>query len=450
MAFTIFFHSADGVVQRLKERMIKVVCHKAYIILVVIPSTIERYTYGNTSWGDQLTAFNGTSLSYDALGNPLSYYNGTSYTFTWEKGRQLASTVKGGVTTAYTYNADGIRTGKTVGSKTVKYVLSGSKIVAEINNGVDIRYLYDPQGSPVGMILAGTTYLYEKNLQGDIIGIYNTSGTKVASYTYDAWGNVVSSSYSDYNAYTYNPFRYRGYYYDTETGFYYLQSRYYDPTTGRFISADGVMSGSGSSVQGYNLYAYCFNNPTGMIDADGNWPEWFKKGVKWVAREIIKPIIDDIQESLSEKDATYSTGYAVSGTPGIFPFSAQAGISVDTKGNIAIQVSESSGVTTSDAGWSVARYRTVTNAPSIAALEGEGYQIGGSIAVPFEGVPVFVGEDLNIIPGSEGNYYGVTNYVGIASSAGAEGHIQWGTTDTIVSFNIFEEIDELYNSIMEW
>ena len=69
-----------------------------------------------------------------------------------------------------------------------------------------------------------------------------------------------------------NPFRYRGYYYDTETGYYYLNSRYYDPTTGRFLNADSVVSGTGESVQGYNLYAYCFNNPVNMSDLDGNWP----------------------------------------------------------------------------------------------------------------------------------------------------------------------------------
>ena len=221
----------------------------------------NTYTYGNANWGDQLTKFNGTSITYDSLGNPLSYYNGNSYTFTWANGRQLASTVKGGVTTTYTYNADGIRIGKTVGSTAVEYILDGTQIVGEKNGSFIIRYLYDPQGAPVGMVFDSTTYLFEKNLQGDVIGIYTTGGTKVASYTYDAWGKIVSSSYTSgyYDPYYYNPFRYRGYYYDTESGFYYLQSRYYDPTTGRFLNADGYVNANGD-LQGFNMYAYCSNN----------------------------------------------------------------------------------------------------------------------------------------------------------------------------------------------
>jgi len=231
----------------------------------------NTYTYGNSSWGDQLTAFNGTSITYDALGNPKSYNNGSSYTLAWAKGRQLSAVLHNSKTTTFSYNADGIRT-KKVGTTTVEYILNGTQIVAEMNGSNVIRYVYDAQGLPVGMILNGTTYLYEKNLQGDVIGIYNTSGTKVASYSYDAWGNLISSSYSDYSAYTYNPFRYRGYYYDRETGFYYLQSRYYDPATGRFINADGYVNANGD-LQGYNMYAYCSNNPVMCVDPTGEG--WF-------------------------------------------------------------------------------------------------------------------------------------------------------------------------------
>ena len=234
------------------------------------------YAYGNTAWGDQLTSYRGTAITYDAIGNPLSYYNGSSYTFTWSQGRRLATAVKGGVTTVYTYNADGIRTGKTVGSTVTEYVLNGSQIVAEKRGDIFLRYLYDAQGLPVGMILDGTTYLYEKNLQGDVVGIYTTSGTKVATYVYDAWGKIVSSSYTSgyYNPYYYNPFRYRGYYYDTETGFYYLQSRYYDPTTCRFINADIYLS-TGIGFAGYNMYAYCNNNPVMYVDYTGEGPVLF-------------------------------------------------------------------------------------------------------------------------------------------------------------------------------
>ena len=118
-------------------------------------------------------------------------------------------------------------------------------------------------------------YLFAKNIQGDILYIYNTSGTRLVTYTYDAWGNVTTS-YSNGGASTaarYNPFRYRGYYYDTETGFYYLNSRYYDPSVGRFLNADGQLN---DGLLGYNLFAYCENNPVSYTDPTGEWPDWDK------------------------------------------------------------------------------------------------------------------------------------------------------------------------------
>jgi RHS repeat-associated protein len=115
----------------------------------------------------------------------------------------------------------------------------------------------------------GTTYYYQRNGQGDIIGMYNSSGTKVVSYTYDVWGKLLTTSGSLASTLgENNPLRYRGYYYDNETGFYYLQSRYYDPTTGRFISPDVLVS-TGQGVLGHNMYAYCLNNPVNMSDESG-------------------------------------------------------------------------------------------------------------------------------------------------------------------------------------
>ena len=111
-----------------------------------------------------------------------------------------------------------------------------------------ILYLYEADGSPIGIQYRNTsyaegvfdTYWFEKNLQGDIVAVYNQAGTKLIAYTYDAWGNA-SITYSNGGASTtatYNPFRYRGYYFDSESGFYYLNRRYYDPAIGRFITAD--------------------------------------------------------------------------------------------------------------------------------------------------------------------------------------------------------------------
>jgi len=117
-------------------------------------------------------------------------------------------------------------------------------------------------------------YWFEKNLQGDIVAVYSSSGTKLVSYKYDAWGNITTTYHNGGGSTVaqYNPFRYRGYYYDSETGFYYLNSRYYDPKTCRFINADGVMSGADKSLHGKNLFAYCFNNPIMYTDGNGEFP----------------------------------------------------------------------------------------------------------------------------------------------------------------------------------
>ena len=115
------------------------------------------------------------------------------------------------------------------------------------------------------------TFWFEKNLQGDIVAVYNSAGTKLVSYTYDAWGNCITThhSVSGANSYaTFNPFRYRGYYYDTELGFYFLNSRYYNPEWGRFINAD-VYVITGQGLLGYNMFAYCGNNPIVFIDPEG-------------------------------------------------------------------------------------------------------------------------------------------------------------------------------------
>ena len=137
-----------------------------------------------------------------------------------------------------------------------------------------IVFLYDEKGNKYGFDYNGTKYYYIFNVQGDVIGILNQSGSQIVSYQYDPWGKVLSVSGSEASTIgQINPIRYRGYYYDTETGFYYLQSRYYDPTVRRFLNVDSQLAGT-AQVQGYNLFAYCLNNPIMMIDKTGNWPKW--------------------------------------------------------------------------------------------------------------------------------------------------------------------------------
>ena len=182
----------------------------------------------------------------------------------------------------FTYNDEGLRTSKTAGGYTHKYVWEGSTLVSESWGNHLLIYLYDESGSPIGLQYRSTayaegvfdTYYFEKNLFGDITAVYNAAGSKLGSYTYDAWGNCTVSVEPNTTAAdkrvvrNYNSFRYRGYYYDTETGLYYLQSRYYNPAWGRFLNADGYVNANGDLI-GFNMYAYCSNNPVMNVDPTG-------------------------------------------------------------------------------------------------------------------------------------------------------------------------------------
>ena len=261
------------------------------------------YSYGDTNWGDKLTAYRGVSFTYDEIGNPLTYYNGRSYTFTWEYGRRLATAMVGTTELEFTYNDEGIRTSKTVNGVKHTYRLNGSQIVSEAWGNHLLIYLYDAEGAPVGMMYRNSTYpsdtfdtfWFEKNLQGDIVAVYDEDGTKLISYTYDAWGNFATTYHNDCTASdpaNFNPYRYRSYYYDAETGLYYLQSRYYDPVIGRFINADKYVS-TGQGILSNNMFAYCVNNPVNRIDKTGTsfedlWDavvEWVDTGM-WALEEI--------------------------------------------------------------------------------------------------------------------------------------------------------------------
>lgn len=209
----------------------------------------------------------GSTITYDAIGNPLTY-NG--YTFTWQKGRQLASASGNGKAITYKYGADGLRTEKTVDGVTTQYTYLSGLLVAQTDGTNTLRFSYTADGIPRSVNFNGTDYYYLYNLQGDVITIYNSGGYSVVDYTYDSWGKLISVTGSLASTLgALNPFRYRGYVYDTETGFYYLTTRYYDPATGRFLNADGYIS-TGDTISGYNMYAYCCNDPIRFKDASGN------------------------------------------------------------------------------------------------------------------------------------------------------------------------------------
>ena len=237
------------------------------------------YAYGNTNWKDLMTGYNGQNITYDAIGNPLSYRDGMN--FTWE-GRQLKTAVANSKNLSYTYNDDGIRTGKTVDGVTTTYFLDGSTILAQKTGNDVLWFLYDSDGTRVGFTYNGTAYFYTTNAQGDVTGITDNNCNTVVEYTYDAWGKLLGTTGSMASTVgKVNPFLYRGYYYDSETGLYYLNSRYYDPQTGRFLNADGQFNPE-TGLVGMNLFAYCSNNPVNMVDQDGD----FGTPIQWACAII--------------------------------------------------------------------------------------------------------------------------------------------------------------------
>jgi len=240
------------------------------------PTATNSYSYTDSNWNDKLTSYNGLGITYDEIGNPLTY-NGNTYT--WERGRELAGISGNGLTISYKYDSNGVRTKKTVNSRSYTYQLVGDKVTFEDNGEDGIYYSYDPNGKLVSMNLSGTEYFYVRNAQNDIIKLVNASGATVAGYIYDTWGKLVSIKDGSGNDITNdtssigykNPYRYREYRYDSETGLYYLQSRYYNPEWGRFLNADSVL-GNPSELLSHNLYAYCYNNPVSLVDSDGKNP----------------------------------------------------------------------------------------------------------------------------------------------------------------------------------
>ena len=223
------------------------------------PLETVTYTYGDANWRDKLTAVNGSTIRYDAIGNPL---NDGTWTYTWQNGRQLQKMQKAGVTAEFVYNADGLRVQKTVNGVATKYTLHGKNIVHMTSGTDELHFFYDAQNRPAVVVYNNVPYAYVKNLQGDVIAILDAAGNVVVSYVYDAWGAPIGKSGSMAETLgIVQPFRYRGYVFDEETGLYYLRSRYYNPRWGRFVNADCIYSA--------NCFAYCENAPIAFFDEDG-------------------------------------------------------------------------------------------------------------------------------------------------------------------------------------
>ena len=240
------------------------------------------YDYDDSAWGDLLTTYDGSAITYDVNGNPLD--DGT-WEYTWEHGRQLESMTDGSTTWSYTYDADGMRTGKTDGTTSYSYVYNGGQLSrmtvttqVETADGqtttqthtVDLTY--DASGNPQTMTYDGVTYYYTVNIQGDVTGIVDESGNVLVRYNYQGYGTTyyygAATGSVGATLVKINPLTYRGYVYDRETKLYYLQSRYYNRTSGRFINADAYTS-TGQGLLGNNMFAYCGNNPVLFKDSHG-------------------------------------------------------------------------------------------------------------------------------------------------------------------------------------
>ncbi len=290
----------------------------------------------------------------------------------------------------------------------------------------NIFYFYDCNGLLTGLEYDGVTYYPATTLNGDVVAIYDHNGTCLVEYEYDALGNCeITKDITDFNLAKVNPIRYRGYYYDRETGLYYLQSRYYDPNTGRFLNSDNVTD-SNAGVLGYNTFMYCANNPVNSSDPSGHWI--IKNAIKWVATKI-QSVADSVERTLSKINLTYSRGISVNASPGIWNFNVQVGFSVDTEGTVGMQCTVAGGVTSSDTpSASVGKYEMLTNAPNINKLEGTGYQFGGSFNAPLPApISISGGGEFNIIPDNDLNnhYYGITRFAGVAPPImSGEGHVE--------------------------
>ena len=237
---------------------------------------MPRYYNGGAGWSKLLTSYNGESIVYNTAGNPTTYRGAN---LDWY-GRELTSYTKGNNTLSFTYDADGLRATKKVNGVTSQYKYDDEHVTYERRGTTDIYYWYDGNGHLFAIrcyFADGTNVLYyaTTNLRGDVLGLYTGGGDQQVWYEYDAWGNTTITDTSTSGIGSINPIRYRGYYYDNETGFYYVSSRYYDPVTGQWISPEPNVYycefDEGAGLLGYNVYAYCANNPVNNLDPTGEF-----------------------------------------------------------------------------------------------------------------------------------------------------------------------------------
>ena len=236
----------------------------------IIPSDTYEYSNG------LLTQYKDNTITYSGV--TVTGFGG--YTVDWYKSGLLGNYSKTGSTNTYTYDMDGVRLSKTENGITTNFYYAGGMLVGQKTGNNALVFKFDHASDYYGFTYGGNNYWYIKNLQNDVVAIANDAGNIIVRYYYDAWGRLLSTKDANGNEITnqthiahINPIRYRSYYYDTGTGFYFLQSRYYNPEIGRFLSADKLLDER--SFDGNNLFAYCSNNPVDRCDPSGEaWWHW--------------------------------------------------------------------------------------------------------------------------------------------------------------------------------
>ena len=255
-----------------------VVCKEEYVVSDDGDETlVERVllNYEGMILKNSYSTVTGETLyNHDDMGNMIGFQGKSGMsTLKWSEGRSLYQILNSRYNAQYTYNDEGlriIREVKEFGKSTYVEYVWGNHGLAGFTMGEDtVVVLYGQDGTPIGFSLNDTVYTYIKNLQGDVIRVLDTEGNTVVEYSYDPWG--VPTITGDTVLAAINPCSYRCYDYDEESGFYYLQSRYYNPQTGRFLNADdiSVLQIASEKIELYNLFVYCGNNPIDDSDPSG-------------------------------------------------------------------------------------------------------------------------------------------------------------------------------------
>ena len=355
-------------------------------------------------------------------------------------------------------------------------------------------YLQDELGSPLRVLYrsgSGAAYGYDE-FGADL---YDPEKKPGAGKQYSRQGE-------------HQPFGFTGYRYDDISGTYFAQAREYQPGVGRFTAED-ILRGRNSIPKTLNRYVYCWGNPIQYVDVNGRDPitpqdvqkgfwesmlkaadqavddfayqmdciendikdavnegyQMVKDGVQTgldfmgdtahkaadFAMDTVNDGVHWVQNTLSNYDFTIAEGLDLSFSPSIFQYDLMFGIACDSKGSVVAQFTFGEAVTTGTPSAAVQKYYSVTNAPSVDELKGFGVSLGGSLAIPIKEIGCAIGADFNILgdPNKQIKYVGETISIGIASSPGAEGHVQMANTWNSKPFNIFDAWDKLYNKYYE-